>query len=108
MARKWSEIADATMSPERRARSRARAKAAMAEMHLSDLRRARELSQVELAEKLGIAQSEVSKVEKRADVMLSTLRKYVEAAGGKLELVARFPDRDIKISQFAELAGRHQ
>ena len=68
------------------------------DMHLADLRRARELSQAELAEKLGVAQSEVSKVERRTDLYLSTLKKYIEAAGGQLEIVAHFPDSDVRIS----------
>jgi transcriptional regulator with XRE-family HTH domain len=64
------------------------------EMTLQELRRARKLSQVRVAKKLGIGQEGVSKIEKRADLMISTLRKTVEAMGGSLSLVAQFPDRD--------------
>ena len=59
---------------------------------LRELRKARRLSQKAVAEKLKTNQAGVSKIEKRADLMLSTLRGYIEAAGGSLELVARFPD----------------
>lgn len=64
------------------------------EMTLQELRRARKLSQARVAKKLGIGQEGVSKIEKRADLMISTLRKTVEAMGGSLSLVAQFPDRD--------------
>lgn len=63
------------------------------EMTLRDLRKARELTQVRLAESLGIGQESVSRLEKRSDLLLSTLRSYVEAMGGHLRLVADFPDR---------------
>src|ERR1700756_1394999 len=64
------------------------------EMTLQELRRARKLTQVRMAKELGIGQDGVSKLEKRADLMISTLRKTVEAMGGSLSLVAEFPDRD--------------
>ncbi len=102
---KFRDLADATMTPESRVRSRMRAKAALADMHLADIRRARELSQEELAERLGTTQPEVSKIEHRTDVYLSTLRKYIEAAGGTLDIVARFPDSDVRINQFGDSTG---
>ncbi|MEO1190480.1 MAG: helix-turn-helix domain-containing protein [Pseudomonadota bacterium] len=60
---------------------------------LQDLRKARQLTQVELAKTLGKSQASIANLEKRSDVLLSTLRSYVEALGGELALVARFPDR---------------
>ena len=63
------------------------------EMTLRDLRKARELTQARMAEELGITQDGVSRLEKRSDLLLSTLRKSVEAMGGRLSLVAEFPDR---------------
>ena len=60
---------------------------------LKDLRQAMQKTQVELAEVLHIGQESVSRLEKRSDMLLSTLRGYVEAMGGKLELVAHFPNR---------------
>ena len=63
------------------------------EMTLRDLRKARRLTQISLARELGIGQDGVSRLERRSDLLLSTLRKTVEAMGGRLSLVARFPDR---------------
>ena len=63
------------------------------EMTLRELRTARRLTQVRMAKTLGITQDSVSRLEKRSDLLLSTLRKTVEAMGGDLSLVARFPDR---------------
>ena len=60
---------------------------------LQDLRKARDLTQVRMAKTLGVKQENISRLEKRSDLLLSTLRSYVGAMGGKLELVARFPDR---------------
>lgn len=60
---------------------------------LQDLRKARDLTQVRMAETLGVKQENISRLEKRSDLLLSTLRSYVRAMGGTLELVARFPDR---------------
>ncbi|MGE4410241.1 MAG: XRE family transcriptional regulator [Sphingobium sp.] len=71
---------------------------------LRELRKARRLSQKAVAEKLKTNQAGVSKIEKRADLMLSTLRGYIEAAGGSLELVARFPDAPpVRIDQMRDL-----
>ena len=63
------------------------------EMTLRELRKARKLTQVHMAKQLGITQDSVSRLEKRSDLLLSTLRKTVEAMGGNLSLVAEFPDR---------------
>lgn len=63
------------------------------EMTLRDLRKARKLTQVGLAKQLRITQDSVSRLEQRSDLLLSTLRKTVEAMGGNLSLVAEFPDR---------------
>lgn len=74
------------------------------EMTLRDLRKARELTQKRMAKSLGIGQDSVSRLEKRSDLLLSTLRDYVAAMGGSLELVARFPDRpSVVVSGLAEL-----
>src|SRR5438046_9815366 len=63
------------------------------EMTIQQLRRARKLTQVRMAKKLGISQDGVSRLEKRSDLLLSTLRKAIEAMGGSLSLIAEFPDR---------------
>ncbi len=82
------------LSASQRKKVKARAAALLAEeMTLRDLRKARELTQARMAEQLGITQDGVSRLEKRSDLLLSTLRKSVEAMGGRLSLVAEFPDR---------------
>ena len=74
------------------------------EMTLQELRQARKLTQVRMAKVLGISQDGVSRLEKRSDLLLSTLRKSVEAMGGNLSLVAEFPDRDpVVLSGIAEV-----
>ena|SRR5438445_10901287 len=83
------------LSATRRKKVRARAAELIAEeMSLRDLRRAHKLTQTRIAEVLGISQDQVSRLESRSDLMLSTLRRYVEAMGGSLSLVAEFPDRE--------------
>lgn len=82
------------LSAAQRKKVEARAAALIAEeMTLRDLRKARQLTQARMAEELGITQDGVSRLEKRSDLLLSTLRKTVEAMGGRLSLVAEFPDR---------------
>ena len=82
------------LGPARRKKVEARAKELIAEeMTLRELRKARKLTQVRMAKALGIKQDSVSRLEKRSDLLLSTLRKTVEAMGGNLSLVAKFPDR---------------
>ena len=78
----------------RRAKVEARANELLAEeMSLKDLRKARELTQEHMAELLGIGQEGISRLEKRSDLLISTLRNYVARMGGRIELVVRFPDR---------------
>lgn len=90
------------MTPESQARAHAKARAMRAEMPLNELRQARGLSQKMLAEVLHIQQPAVAKLEKRTDMYLSTLRSHIEAMGGELEVVARFPDGAVKISNFSD------
>ncbi len=74
------------------------------ELTLAQLRQARQRSQAELARKLGVQQSAISKLERRTDMYLSTLSSIVEAMGGTLEIIARFPDRPpVRINQFETL-----
>ena len=84
----------AGLDPARRRKVEERALELIAEeMTLQELRKARQLTQVNVARKLGISQDGVSRLEQRSDLLLSTLRKTVEAMGGNLSLVAKFPDR---------------
>ena len=71
-------------------------------MPLNELRQARALSQVKLAETLHVNQAAVSKIERRTDMYISTLRAYIRAMGGDLEIVANFPDGEVKIANFGE------
>ena len=90
MARKYSRLRE-RMSAERRARNEARALALLVAMDLNELRKARQVTQEELADRLEVAQSNVSRLERRQDMLVSTLRQVVEALGGELHLVAVFP-----------------
>ncbi len=92
------------LNPAQRKKVEARAAELIAEeMTLRELRNARKLTQVRIAKKLGITQDSVSRLEKRSDLLLSTLRKTVEAMGGSLSLVAEFPDRaPVVLSGIAE------
>jgi DNA-binding Xre family transcriptional regulator len=103
MAKKW-ETLRAAMSPERRDANRAAAQQMMAEMPLEELRLARNITQTHLASLLQITQASVSKMEKRTDMYVSTLRSFVQAMGGELEIRAIFPDGIVKIDQFSALA----
>lgn len=60
------------------------------------------MSQVKLAETLHVNQAAVSKIERRTDMYISALRAYIRAMGGDLEIVAKFPDGEVKIANFAE------
>ncbi len=92
------------LSPAQRKKVEARADELIAEeMTLRELRHARKLTQVRMAKTLGITQDSVSRLEKRSDLLLSTLRKTVQAMGGNLSLVAEFPDRTpVVLSGIAE------
>ena len=94
----------AGLDPERRRKIEERAAELIAEeMTLRELRKARQLTQARVAAELGISQDGVSRLEQRSDLLLSTLRKTVEAMGGSLTLIARFPDRPpVELSGIAE------
>ncbi len=104
MANKFSDLR-AGMSPESLVRAESKATSMLAEMPLNELRQARGLSQKVLAEVLHVQQPSIAKMEKRTDMYLSTLRSHIEAMGGQLEVVARFPDGAVKISNFSEIGS---
>ena len=98
-------------SEARKARVVSRVSELKSEMALHELRQARERSQEELARELKVGQPAVAKLERRADMYVSNLRRYVEALGGSLEITARFPEGSVNITNFGELAdsaGRTQ
>ncbi|WP_295436109.1 XRE family transcriptional regulator [uncultured Thiodictyon sp.] len=104
MAKKFAALR-AQLSPQSQIRAEAKAQAMLAEMPLNELRQARGLSQKMLAEVLHVQQPAIAKMEKRTDMYISTLRSHIEAMGGQLEVVARFPDGTVKISNFSDLGG---
>jgi DNA-binding XRE family transcriptional regulator len=77
----------------------------LAAMPLDQLRKAQEMTQLELAKILGVNQGEVSKIEHRSDICISTLAEYIEAMGGRLEIRAVFKHREVRITQFEKLAS---
>ena len=102
MAKRFSELRT-KMSPEALEKAAGLSQAMLDEMPLQELRRARALSQEQLARTLGIKQASVSKLERRTDMYIQTLRNYIEAVGGQLEITAKFPDGKVKINQFEEV-----
>ncbi len=97
----------AEMSPKARAAADKKARVMLAELRLQELRNARKVSQVQLASKLNIEQSGVSKLEKQTDMYVSTLRRVIKALGGDLKITAVFPDGEVGINQFKD-AGKLQ
>jgi predicted transcriptional regulator len=89
-------------TPERRARVASKAAALQEAMTLEELRKARSFSQEEVAEVLAVGQPAVAKLEKRADMHVSNLRRYVEALGGTLEITAHFEDATVVINNVGE------
>jgi transcriptional regulator with XRE-family HTH domain len=106
VARKLDDVM-AALPAERRARIEQRA---MELATLKDLRAAAQKTQEDLAAALGVGQDSISRLERRSDMLLSTLRHYVESMGGKLELVAQFPDRPPVVIEHigVEHAPRHR
>lgn len=96
----------ARMTPEAQAKVESEALQLDAEMDLAEVRRALKLSQDEIAQTLQIGQGSVAKIEKRADMYVSTLRRFIEAMGGELEITARFPDHTVKIRSFSDLSEK--
>jgi transcriptional regulator with XRE-family HTH domain len=107
MARKFKEL-EQKMSPASRERVQARAKQLVEEMALDELRAAREMTQVSLAKILNVNQSEISKIENRMDMYVSTLANFVQAMGGELEICAVFPEGRVRINQFERLAVKEE
>ncbi|MEX2170124.1 MAG: helix-turn-helix transcriptional regulator [Pirellulales bacterium] len=92
------------MPPEAVARADARAKETLAEMLLAEIREAEGMTQTEVAEVLGIKQPTLSRIESQHDMQISTLKRIIEALGGKLEVIAHLPGGTIRIRQFEDAA----
>jgi transcriptional regulator with XRE-family HTH domain len=102
MAKNFKAL-QARMSPQARARSAAKAEQFIREMALDELRMALDLTQEQLAEVLHVRQAAISKVERRSDMYISTLRRIIEAMGGELEIRAVLPGGVVRIGQFGEV-----
>ena len=94
------------MKPAARKKAAEKTTALLAAMPLQELRHARNLSQEQLARTLSVKQSSVSKLEQRTDMYISTLRNFIKAMGGDLEIIARFPDGSVQIKQFEDIATK--
>jgi transcriptional regulator with XRE-family HTH domain len=105
MNKKFRHILE-QMAPERRKRIAERTAELLAELPLHELRKARDLSQEELAATLGVNQATISKLERRTDMYISTMRRFVDAMGGELEITARFPEGVVAIDQFSTLTSK--
>jgi transcriptional regulator with XRE-family HTH domain len=91
------------MSPAAQKAAAAKTKKMLTEMPLQELRQAHQMSQERLAEILSTKQANISRIERRTDMYISTLRSYIEAMGGELDIVARFPDGEVHINQFKDI-----
>src|SRR5262245_20892164 len=91
------------LTPEAQARAHEKTADMMKDMALHELRSARDLTRGALAEQLNLEQPAVSKLERRTDMYVSTLRRYIEAMGGELEIIAHFPEGIVRINQFEDL-----
>jgi len=105
MAKNFKEL-QAKMSPERRALNEAAAAKMIDEIALDELREARDLTQEQLARLLHVSQAAVSKMERRADMYITTLQGVIKAMGGRLEIRAVFRNGVVRISQFQDLRKR--
>jgi DNA-binding transcriptional regulator YiaG len=98
----------ARLPPKRRERVKKRAAELInEEMVLKDLRKALDLTQIDIAKRLGVGQDTVSRYEQRTDMLLSTLQSYLHAMGGRMTIIAEFPDRQpVKISSLKDFDSK--
>jgi len=103
MARKFEELR-AKMSPERRQRNQQETAKKLLDLTLQELRQnVASLNQEDLAEILQVTQGYVSRLERQDDMLLSNLYAYVKALGGEVEIRAKFPEQEVRITQFKEI-----
>jgi predicted XRE-type DNA-binding protein len=103
MARKFEELR-AKMSPERRRRNEVETAKKLVDLTLQEIRQnVASLNQDDLAEILHVTQGYVSRLERQDDMLLSRLYAYVKALGGEVEILAKFPDQEVRITQFHEV-----
>jgi predicted XRE-type DNA-binding protein len=102
MAKSFNNLKN-KLSDASKTRIHERVKTALEEMPLTELRQARKFTQQQIAHSLKIKQASVSKMESQTDMYISTIRKYIEAMGGELEIIAKFPEGSIKVDNFESL-----
>jgi len=96
------------MSKQAREASALKAKKMLKEiMALKELRNALHLSQKKLADTLSVDQANISQIENRTDMFISTLRSYIQAMGGELDIIARFPQGEVHINQFEDIEDKN-
>ena len=110
MAKSFDELVKRTTTKKTQAKAARRTQQLLGEMLLSEVRQLTGKSQQQVAEALGIKQPSLSKLEKQADMQISTLQKIVKALGGELQVLAKFPKGTVKIDQFdpSHRKPRHQ
>lgn len=96
MAKKFKDLMG-KMSPRAQARARLKAALVLSEIELAELRKASSITQTEVAAILGVSQASVSGFESGRDMMVGTLKKYVEALGGELIVSAKFPEGEVAL-----------
>jgi transcriptional regulator with XRE-family HTH domain len=106
MAKSFDELVKRTTTKKTQAKAARRAQVLLGELLLSEVRELTGKSQQEVAESLGMKQPSLSKLEKQADMQISTLRKIVAALGGELQVLAKFPKGIVKIDQFNQVSRR--
>lgn len=105
MAKKFSELIQETLSEEEQAEARAASRAMLLELNLRQIReKVSELSQEDVAQLLEVTQPYISKLERQQDMLVSKLYDYVATLGGQVEIRAKFPDYDVVVRQFDDLA----
>lgn len=92
------------MSPEAQARSAAKTEAMLLELQLTNVRKSRNATQVQVAKAMDVGQATISKLEGREDMYVSTLSQYIKALGGELKLIASFPEVDIPVHHYSTVA----
>jgi transcriptional regulator with XRE-family HTH domain len=100
MAKSFDALVKRTTTKKTRAKAKRRTQELLRELLVAEIRQLTGKSQQEVARTLGIKQPSLSKLENQTDMQISTLRKIVQALGGKLEVLARFPKATVKIEQF--------
>jgi transcriptional regulator with XRE-family HTH domain len=106
MAKSFDDFIKRNVSKKVRVRVALRTQELLRELLLSEIRKMTGKSQQQVADALGIRQPSLSKLEKQSDMQISTLQKIIHALGGKLEVVARFPNGSVKIEPFSKAAVR--